>query len=69
MVTKVTRNLEVRFASRGIPHAVLWLREGLLSGSDVYIPSPAKAGAGISVEWTKAAAYTSPVTGETYVEQ
>jgi hypothetical protein len=45
------------------------IREGLLSGSDVFVPSHGKAGASISVEWAKAAAYTSPVTGETYVAE
>ena len=45
------------------------IREALLSGSDVFVPSPGKAGASISVEWAKAATYTSSVTGETYVAE
>ena len=45
------------------------IREALLSGSDILIPSDAKAGTSISVEWAKPSAYTSPVTGETYVAE
>jgi len=45
------------------------IRESLMSGSDVFIPSDGKTGASISVEWAKARAYTSPVTGETYVAE
>jgi hypothetical protein len=42
------------------------IRQALVSGSDVFIPPSGEAGASISVEWQKAKAYTSPVTGESY---
>jgi hypothetical protein len=42
------------------------IRQALVSGSNVFIPPSGKAGASISVEWQKAKAYTSPVTGESY---
>ncbi len=42
------------------------IREALLSGTDVFVPPTRVDGASISVVWTKPAAYTSPVSGETY---
>ena len=33
------------------------------------IPTAGKSGAGITIEWKKAAACTSPVTGDTYVSE
>jgi hypothetical protein len=45
------------------------IREDLLSGTDVFVP-PARVGdASITVVWAKPAAYTSPVSGETYTAQ
>jgi hypothetical protein len=45
------------------------VREALLSGSDVFIPPRETAGASISIQWVKAKAYLSPVTGETYLSE
>jgi hypothetical protein len=42
------------------------IREALLSGTDVFVPSATVGGASISVVWAKPAAYMSPVSGETY---
>jgi hypothetical protein len=42
------------------------IREALLSGTDVFVPPAGVTGASISVKWAKPAAYTSPVSGETY---
>jgi hypothetical protein len=42
------------------------IREALMSGTDVFVPSATAGGASISVLWAKPAAYTSPVSGETY---
>jgi hypothetical protein len=45
------------------------IREALMSGTDVFVPLAGVDGASISVEWAKAAGYTSPVTGETYMAE
>jgi Domain of unknown function (DUF3480) len=45
------------------------VREALRSGSDVFIPPRETAGASISIQWMKAKAYVSPVTGETYIAE
>jgi len=42
------------------------IREALLSGTDVFVSAAGAGAASISVEWVKPAAYTSPVSGETY---
>jgi hypothetical protein len=42
------------------------IREALLCGTDVFVPPGKVGGASISVVWAKPAAYTSPVSGETY---
>lgn len=45
------------------------IREALLSGKDVFVPPVAANAASISLEWKKAVAYTSLVTGETFVAE
>jgi hypothetical protein len=45
------------------------IREALLSCSDVFVPPAGVGDATITVAWAKPAAYTSPVTGETYTAE
>jgi hypothetical protein len=49
--------------------AWLKIREALLSGTDVFVPPAGVGRASISVIWAKPAAYTSPVSGETYTAE
>jgi hypothetical protein len=45
------------------------IRSALLSGTDVFVPPAGVGGASITVVWAKPAAYTSPVSGETYTAE
>jgi hypothetical protein len=45
------------------------IRRSLFSGSDVVVAPTEKTGASISIKWGRATAYTSPVTGGTYVAE
>ncbi len=45
------------------------IREALLSGTDVFVPPAGAGDASITVVWAKPAAYTSPVSGETYTAE
>jgi hypothetical protein len=45
------------------------IREALLSCTDVFVPPAGVGDASITVVWAKPAAYTSPVSGETYTAE
>jgi hypothetical protein len=45
------------------------IREALSSGTDAFVPAHGMEDAGITVVWTKPAAYTSPVSGEEYTAE
>jgi hypothetical protein len=45
------------------------IREALLSGTDVFVPAAGADDASITIVWTEPAAYTSPVSGETYTAE